>query len=769
MASMNQSARSIPVQTRAESGIPVRVPRILMSWEDWLTFAAVVTAFMAVAYSIQQSEWVDNMPPLWPTVGGGLVIGLVAARVRFHALLIQPVALVLGLVIVVAMVQTYATGDSPQERIGDVRERMQEWWAIVRAGEISNDNLPFVFLVHSVACLAAYFASWSIFRWHFAWLALVPGAVVLLSNISFQREQPAAAFVVFIIAAMLIVARTYLQQNQRRWKRDGVRYPEFISLDALTLTVLLAIGLVVVAWQVPLADEDDVAEGAVDVLVRPFEPLKDDAVRLFSTVNGGNANNLHSFGDTLPILGEVEFSNRRLFTVQSAVGGFVRATSYDRYTGAGWQSTDRETERFEGEEFLDRDSGGYRDRAETLLRVEVIDDESTLLSLGIPQGTNLRAYVDTPEEFAGDIERLRSVRALDRGDTYNVVGSVSLASPEALQGAGTSYPGWVSERYLQLPEDLPQTVVTESRRIAGEYDNPYDQAVAVRDYLRTFEYSLDVALPPPNQDLVEYLLLDVQQGHFDYQATAMAVMLRTLGVPARIAVGYVLDPLAIENGAFTVRETNAFAWVEVFFPEYGWITFNPTSLLPGGGASEDGDAGFGSEELPGGFLDPGIDLLGGADIPPGELGGPVNPDSVLGEAPVDQQPAPWWILWTALAVLGALAVATAGGWLSWNWGMAGLDGRSQQWAKTQRLARWAKLGSHPGETPSEWGSRLGESLSCEQAARALTETYQEERYGGGRQRIGADMEADAAYRELRGALLAKVLRWKRRTPPGAGA
>ncbi|MGH2610205.1 MAG: hypothetical protein ACRDHF_14080, partial [Tepidiformaceae bacterium] len=157
-------------------------PRLLMTWEDWLTFGAALMTFLAVSVSIQQAHWVTEMPPVVPTAMGGLLIGMVAARIRFPSAAIHPLAVLLGAVLVVLVVQTYAEGVTLTDRLQDFRARMHEWYVVVREGDISNDNLPFITLVHSVMWLSAYIAAWSIYRWHSPWLAVIPGGAVILAN-----------------------------------------------------------------------------------------------------------------------------------------------------------------------------------------------------------------------------------------------------------------------------------------------------------------------------------------------------------------------------------------------------------------------------------------------------------------------------------------------------------------------------------------------------------------------------------------------------------
>src|SRR5262249_37243292 len=151
--------------SRRLSEAAIHGPRLLMSWEDWLTFAAALIAFLAVGVSIQQARWVPGMPSVLPTILWGLVIGLFAARIRMPGVVIHIAALVLGVILVTLIVQGFADGATLFDRIADIRMRMVDWWHVVIANEISNDRLPFVTLVHTACFLSCYIAAYAIYRW----------------------------------------------------------------------------------------------------------------------------------------------------------------------------------------------------------------------------------------------------------------------------------------------------------------------------------------------------------------------------------------------------------------------------------------------------------------------------------------------------------------------------------------------------------------------------------------------------------------------------
>ena len=738
----------------------LRAPRLVMSWEDWLTFFAAVITFLSVSVSLEQAKWVPNMPSFVPTTLAGLLIGMVSARIRYYAAAIHPISLLLGAIVVVLAVQSYADGVTMGERLSDFRVRMQEWYNVVRAGDISNDNLPFVALVQSLLFLATYFAAWCLFRWHNAWLAVVPSGVILLTNISFLDGKPAGAFIIFLFGAIILIARLHLQKSQLQWRREGVDYPEFISVSAIQLTVAATIGLIVAAWMLPLGNQAKAVEGVFDAVAKPVTSQSDTLVRLFHNIDSRKGAQLHTFGDTLPIQGDVKLGTKQLFEINSPEAGLIRATSYDNYTGAGWKATGRDIERVDARTLAAdeeiQESYGARDIS--ILRVTILSPESTLLTPGTPLGANIDTTVERPEGFDGDIEEMRSRRGLNEKDTYVAIGSTSRATAQQLLTATTDYPDWVTSRYLQLPKDTPTSIGEETERIINEKRarTPYEKAKAFEDYLRQMPYDLAVPSPPPGRDAAEFLLFELKRGYFDYQSTAMCVMLRTEGIPCRMAVGYALDSTAGDETSYVIRKDNAYTWVEVFFPGYGWINFNPTADRPSGGAGGLGSVEFGSGEEP--IVPDFSDIFD--PIPEGVDIDPDTPQGALAEEPVVNKPFPWPLVLGMAGVLAAFAMAGLAGRVAWNWGLGDLDGRARLWAKTQRLAGWAKLGSKPAETPREWSRRMGRTIDREDDAIQLSNAYEESRYGRPDLVRIDDEDAESSYKNLRGALVAKLTRRK---------
>ncbi len=159
---------------------------------------------------------------------------------------------------------------------------------------------------------------------------------------------------------------------------------------------------------------------------------------------------------------------------------------------------------------------------------------------------------------------------------YEGVSYVPRVPPELLRASRAEYSEDVRQLYLQLPP-LDPRISALARDITRNAKTPYDKAAAIERHLRTrYGYTLDLSGTPGDNNPLGYFLFTRRAGHCEYFASAMTVMLRTLGVPARYVNGFLPGEYNDFGEDYIVRGSDAHSWVEVYFPEFGWITFDPT-------------------------------------------------------------------------------------------------------------------------------------------------------------------------------------------------
>ncbi|MFC7116175.1 DUF3488 and DUF4129 domain-containing transglutaminase family protein [Natronoarchaeum sp. GCM10025703] len=288
--------------------------------------------------------------------------------------------------------------------------------------------------------------------------------------------------------------------------------------------------------------------------------------------NGGDADtvegSLMNSPDQVQVQGSVDLSPSVRFTVESNEPANWRVGTYDTFTGDSWV-------RSGGRQSYDGPLRGPPGSTETLVQSYRVEAQTSAMPAA-NQPTEVRGGIADQTEVTANGGVVTS-RTLLEGDSYGIRSERPDASPDQLRKAGTDYPSGIEDRYLQLPGDQPERVGQLTSDITANTDNPYDSAVAIEQYLEgEKDYSLDVDRPDGN--IADGFLFEMNQGYCTYYATTMAVMLRSEGIPARMATGYSTGQ-SVGDDEYVVRGLNSHAWVEVYFPNEGWVTFDPT---PGG-------------------------------------------------------------------------------------------------------------------------------------------------------------------------------------------
>ncbi len=393
-----------------------------------------------------------------------------------------------------------------------------------------------------------------------------------------------------------------------------------------------------------------------------------------------------------------------------------------------------------------------------------------------------------------DVVSWRFTEPLEADQVYQMNSFVSQASVDDLKSAGTDYEGFIKDHYLQLPDSLPQRVRDLAAEVTANAPTPADKALAVRDYLRAdgnFTYSQDIDKPPRGSDGVDHFLFETREGYSDYFASAMTVLLRSVGVPARLAAGYAAGEFEEGAARRAVRDSDSHGWAQVYFPGYGWIDFEPTPNWPESALLE-GDA---EQASPGPLLDPGDfkptpfdcvrpeELIEGVAMlisyRPQGVEAATPPVGVAQEADpcdeflfADQGPLSFlpgdsiWaeVLVAAAAVFGAAVAAVLAGVFAWRRGLGDLPGE-RAYAKMTRLGTLAGVRRRPDQTPLEYATSVGLALPRTAAgAQTLGWAFALGRYG--RQAI-EDERIDAAWKSVRTRLVLRALRRLVPIPVGA--
>ncbi|WP_112179817.1 MULTISPECIES: transglutaminase domain-containing protein [Paraliobacillus] len=268
---------------------------------------------------------------------------------------------------------------------------------------------------------------------------------------------------------------------------------------------------------------------------------------------------------------------------------YWRIESKDRYTGKGWErSTDLD---YQAQTNGNIDLALFSDEVETRELNGTIQytDEVNFSKVVYPYGIEKVSGADQVsyllDQQTGIIEaegpEQQGVLA-----THDIVYQYPSFSLNLLENAGDNDPNHITDLYLQLPNELPNRVVDLAESITMDDETRYDKAKSVERYFSQngFDYQTeDVAIPGRNDDYVDQFLFETQIGYCDNFSTSMVVLLRSLDIPTRWVKGFTGGQIANDQvitsnteNTYQVTNGNAHSWVEVYFPDVGWVPFEPT-------------------------------------------------------------------------------------------------------------------------------------------------------------------------------------------------
>ena len=841
--------------------------------EGWVSVMLLGIVLLATAWTVALADVALGRPSMVVLTIGGLLTGLLLAKVRVPDLLAHLLAIVSGVVatmLVVIETVSLAAGGRLARAIA-LGDMAQGWLAQWQTGQPLNDPVLPALLLGVAVWLVSYTSSWVLFRCGWLTTALGLPAIISLTNLGYASAEGTLPLLVVVVIGTLLAARHAAYRRQVAWSRARLPYPRHMVGRFLAGGVTIALLVGGITWTHPLATQDNAMRAAWERLQEPWAEVTDrwnDLLARFAETGDQDGGSYSAFGQSFTLGGSLDLSDDPVILLESSAGAtrpiYLAGQRYDRYDGHGWTTTVDDTFqdlRADGRQFSPRLS--FRAGQGVQLSPEVTTNRSQVeggLTVMRPKGkllftidtyltadrrTNVelswQQLVDQPFPLAADtlktlplelrligglllrgaytpgtasplpgdpalateIETERSAlqqRFLDvrwevspsgqaqtlyvtgqvavyddvaavfsqdpvaAGDAYRVTGLTSMATPDQLRAASTDYPAWITDRYLQLPDTMTDRTRQVASELVGGQASVFDAATAVETYVRaTIAYNEQIEAPPDDQDVVDYALFDSQEGYCEYYASAMAVLLRAEGVPTRVVGGYYPAPYDANAGGALYREQNAHLWVEVFFPEFGWIPFEPTANR------ETLDYGDIAPLLP-----DALSLATPAPTPEPQVAEP-TPTPVAppaAENPPPDQPASSWsdqariAGWMGIMLVTLVVMSSLGAAVTWFAAFHGLSPVSSLYARALRAGSWLGVRPAPSLTPHEYAARVGRVVPAAAGpARTVADLYAQERYAGQAPDREQTQAAREAWRDLRGIALGNG-RWFRRHPRG---
>lgn len=463
---------------------------------------------------------------------------------------------------------------------------LEIWWHNISTGvPVQLDQVSRFIWGLAVFAIAAWL-SWYLHRTKQPVIATVPGVVVMALSVN-SLDNSLYYFALMVSFGVIVWALFTQSRREQVWEAKGYGYSEELLLDigvTVFFAAILVFGVVVLNPKISVRDIADQIEewrqqdkGSGDV--SPAGGLSEVRPRDERTDPAGSLPNSHLLTDPPELRQQLRFQVQ-VQTDRSAgslSGYYWRTKTFETYTGDGWlagQVYAQEIQAFE-------QVGDVLAESQQLsnLRIQVRSDAvqgvliyahqfvSASQPVTIFWRANPAGYLDM---FSGTIQ----------AENYIVQVADTEAQGGNKQATEPGYADWVREIYLQLPESLPGRVAQLGMEIVRGYSDPYTMALAIENYLRQYPYDLEVTLPLPDADVVDHFLFELQRGYCDYYASAMVVLARSVGLPARYVVGYAPGRFDPDGEVFLVTGEEAHSWAEVYLDGVGWIEFEPTAGRP---------------------------------------------------------------------------------------------------------------------------------------------------------------------------------------------
>lgn len=558
---------------------------------DWLAAGLLLALVLTAAVRLAATQWTGYLYIGETMALMGTCLGLAFGVSRFRPWTVRLMAFLYTVLLVPAQLTTLSESGQP------MRERLIEAWLRFGTAAITfsngrnvDDPILFIAFISLALWLVGLVSGYGLARQRTALIAILPSAVAILIVQVYDPLPKSRLWQIalYLLFTLLLIGRLYFLESRETWQSRHIpQLPETQS-DLTNGLLITAVLIIVVAWNLPLSFSS-LKEAAQlwSNLTKPFEGLRKNVERAIDPLKSpyGKQQGGDFYGEDLPLGRGLPLSKSLIFRVRvpdtlenSPPRFYWRGHIYATYDGTQWLNPEASLSPYEPDQG-DLPVPNMDGHEVGEFEIVNLNEQSILYAPSQPVWASVTGDMwsqPTPAD-AVDLVTLRASTPVPERAVYRVRSVLINPSIEELRAAGVTYPDWVTERYLQLPVNFSPRIAELAQEIGADQPTPYDKALAVTEWLRAnLEYQAVIPAPPENTDALEWVLFEYKKGFCMYYATSEVLMLRSLGVPARMAVGFAQGELDEETNTYTVRQQQYHAWPEVYFPGIGWVEFEPT-------------------------------------------------------------------------------------------------------------------------------------------------------------------------------------------------
>ncbi|MCJ7694077.1 MAG: transglutaminase-like domain-containing protein [Anaerolineaceae bacterium] len=555
----------------------------------------LLAAIFILALRLAATDWVDSLDLFSYLTFIAAIAGIALGISRFPFWLVSLFSLAYGAFTIpwlygISLDQTIPWYD---RLVNIMLFRLKLAYSQYAANLMVSDPILFLTILAILFWVISFVSGYILSRYKKVWLAILPPGLALLTISHYDRSNPSTAvhILLFLFFTLILFGRSVLIHNQISWMRHKIVLNPRASLHLRRAVMIFTILVLAIAWLIPINYSQKQRYSEVWTnLTKPWEKFQTRISNMLDPL--GNATVVGEdggFDASLSLGTSTSLGGSPLFTVTpdiflpSGLNNYWKVRSYNIYLNDQWFTSNDyarvtlfpQNFRITIPDWLKRETFTYSFFMKT-------SQAGNFYTINTPTWVSRQIQILYHELPDGEQDVIAAFGepSLQPGETYQISAQIGNPTRSELRESGDVYPDWL-DRYLQLPVDLSPSITALSEEITSKWENPFDKAQAITQYLRSnITYSPSVGNLPPGADPVEWFLFESKTGYCNYYATAEVLLLRAAGVPARISVGYAQGSLNPETGAYTVTQRDKHAWPEVYFNNYGWIEFEPTGSQP---------------------------------------------------------------------------------------------------------------------------------------------------------------------------------------------
>ncbi len=572
---------------------------------DVWAILALMVALLIVTSRLVATNWTKNLPIIQYLAIMAVIFGIGLGASKFSNAVVKLFALAYGLFGIPWLLGiTLSPGLDWHDRLISMGGRVAAATTLFLQKKPVYDPILFLLLMSILFWTLCLSAGYYLARYAAPWMTIIPSGVALLviNHYDHFSDSGLSYIGAFILLALLIVGRLTFLQKRAEWQRDGVVFAPETSGDLGRATLLVVAALVVFSWSLPAlaAGNGTISDFWANNILRPWSSLTNRIGDAFSSLQARVVVVQDFYGNSLALTTGSHLSNDVVFTVSPSIAQpagvryYWQVRTYDTYVNGQWTAADFQAKNFTPITYF-VNYPDYQDRTiiEFVFTSRISQQNMPSGSMPVWASVPGQILISTAADGKDDVAGLIASPPLHVGEVYHVRSSVSVPTVSDLRATIPSYPAEISNRYLEIPSDLAPEFKQLALQITSGMNDPYDKANAITLWLRdNIKYQETIPPIPVGQDPVAWFLFQLKQGFCNYYASAEVLLLRSIGIPARISVGYAQGTYDALSNQYVVHMSDAHAWPEVYFPGLGWVEFEPTvsqpaRSLPLGGASSD--------------------------------------------------------------------------------------------------------------------------------------------------------------------------------------